>query len=48
MKTWHARIVCGLNDYGTWIPTGCTDRQAAEDYIELYRPRGAVFEWALL
>ncbi len=38
MKTWWARVTFkpASNDYGRWIPTGQTDRQQAEDYIEAY------------
>lgn len=33
MKQYWARVGA---DYGRWIPTGCSDRVAAEDYISLY------------
>lgn len=35
-KCGWARVVGREGGYGRWIPTGCTDKVGAADYIETY------------
>ncbi len=52
VKLWWVRLVGKGEAYGTWVPTGCTDRRAAGEYVRFYignaLPKGdnvAVREW---
>ena len=42
---WYARVG---DDYGRWVPTGCTDKAKAEDYMSTYPGYRRVKEWLLL
>lgn len=47
MKTWWIRH--GKDgEYGSWMPTGCTDKDAAIEYVSLYLGLCTVKEWLLL
>ncbi len=47
--TWWVRIRSNVNDYGRWVPTGCSDFLDARDYIRIYyQPDGHVVEWLQL
>ena len=49
-RYWYARVTVNCNDsnYGRWIPTGYTDKQAAIEYMETYPGDRYVREWLLL
>ncbi len=36
VKLWWVRLVGRDEAYGTWVPTGCSDRKAAGDYVRFY------------
>lgn len=36
MKHWFVRLVGTDDGYGTWVPTGCTDREEAGEYVRFY------------
>lgn len=36
MKLWWVRLVGKSEGYGTWVPTGCTDRREAGEYVRFY------------
>ena len=49
MKQWFARVKAGgEDDYGRWIPTGCSDKDAAIEYMSTYPGARRVTEWLLL
>lgn len=33
---WWVRLVGKSEGYGTWVPTGCTDRREAGEYVRFY------------
>jgi hypothetical protein len=51
---WYARVDDPrlneiTNNYGRWIPTGCTDKEQALDYVTMYYQQTPVIkEWLLL
>ncbi len=48
MKYWWARVRESHDDYGRWVPTGCSDKQAAIEYMSVYPGERHVKEWLLL
>lgn len=49
MKYWHARVRIEKDDYGRWVPTGCSDLDDAKYYIRVYyQTTGQVVEWLQL
>jgi hypothetical protein len=48
MKTWWARVAVSHDSYGRWIPTGCTDKLEAIDYMATYPGERQVKEWLQL
>lgn len=46
---WHVRVSYKTNDYGRWIPTGCSDLDEAKEYMAIYyRTSGVIVEWLQL
>lgn len=50
MKRWWARVNQGdtKDKYGRWVPTGCTDKNEAVEYMRVYPGMRLVVEWLLL
>lgn len=48
MKYWYARVAVSHDTYGRWIPTGCTEKEAAIDYMSTYPGERHVREWLWL
>lgn len=44
-KKWLARACLGREDYGRWIPTGCSDQDEARVYMQMYHRELFVKEW---